>query len=1401
VNLPLVLEKDKVQLNNATLTTPQSRVIISGALDHLQSPHTSARLNANLALDEVRRAVGPVLPLHTGPNLPQFLSAEVVVDADKNRVQVTSARVGVGQSHIEASGTLKDVSNRAGNLQFNASLALGELGRLLRVSAHPSGAVSARGNARLGGGSDYEVNAKVDARGVSIQQGAQRLSAINLDADIHARPDLIEAKGMRLSAMGGRFAGSASLVKMEQLRLSGNLSHLDVQQVARALAPGRMPYDAIVSGPISAEGNINKPAGFVAKARLAIAPGRRGIPVSGRLNAEYNGRADTVTIANSYLTLPNTRVDLSGALGKQLNVRLVSKNLSDFQPLVAPSTLPIVLNRGGSATLTSTITGTLSAPQIAGHLAVANFHAEDRQFDLLAADLRASPSGAAVSNGSLVRGPLQAQFAGTVGLDHWKPEQREPLTATLNIQNADVRDVLALAGQPSVALTGTLSASAQISGTIGSPRGNVTADIVNGTIEQDRFDHLMARATLSNQLIDVPTLEFTAGNARINANASYQYAANDIKRGALRAHVASNQVSLAQFRTLTSRRPGLGGTVQLNADATASVEPVGGSTEVTLTSLNGNVSARGLQMEGKNLGDLTASTQTSGTNLNYQVNSDFAGSTIRVNGQSQLTGDHATTATASIANLPIQQVLAVAGRRDIPVSGTLNTDANLSGTIKDPRANANVTIVKGVVEQEPFDRLQASFDYSSQLVDLRSLVVNAGPNRIEANGALQHPPGDFENGEVRFHLASNSLQLAQIQNLQLRKPGLAGALQLAADGAATLRRGATPLISTLNANVNASGMKLNGKSAGDFTATAVTRGRDVEFNLNSDFARAAIKGSGTMQLTGDYPVSAQLTFANLKYSGLEPWLESEARPGFDALAEGRATVSGPVARPEDLKGELQLSRLEVSSTPVAGHRQTRRAVMVHNDGPVVVSLDRSVVTIRSFHLADTYTDLRLTGTASLRAPEKLDLRADGKIHLELVEAFDADVFATGIVALNASIQGTLAQPAINGRLQLQNAGFNMMDAPNGLSNANGTILFSGDRAVIENLTGQSGGGQVTLAGFVAYGGPQMQFRVQATASRVHIQAPPGMSTAVNASLLLMGSSKRSLVSGNVTILDVAFFSHTDIGSMLSRTAEPVTTPQAETGLLGGMQFDIRIDTAPDVQFRTALAQNIQADAHLRLRGNIDRPGMLGRVDVTSGEIIFFGTKYTIDQGTVAFYNPQKIEPVLNVDLNTSAKGIDVVVSVSGPMDRLKLTYRSDPPMQFTDIVALLATGKVPTTDPVLATRQPAAPDQNLTQMGASAVLSQAVANPVSGRLQRLFGVSKLKIDPQIIGAENTPQARMTLEQQITKKLTFTYIQDVASTNPQIVRVQWDFDPAWTAVAERQSNGALGLNFFYKRRFR
>jgi translocation and assembly module TamB len=255
-------------------------------------------------------------------------------------------------------------------------------------------------------------------------------------------------------------------------------------------------------------------------------------------------------------------------------------------------------------------------------------------------------------------------------------------------------------------------------------------------------------------------------------------------------------------------------------------------------------------------------------------------------------------------------------------------------------------------------------------------------------------------------------------------------------------------------------------------------------------------------------------------------------------------------------------------------------------------------------------------------------------------------------------------------------------------------------------------------------------------------------------------------------------------------------------MLGNMRLDVRINTSPSVQFQTSLSQNLQADAHLQLRGTAAQPGMLGRVAVTQGDIVFFGSKYTINQGTVNFYDPSRILPVLNVDLETNAQGIDVTLSLSGPADNLKLSYHSDPPLAFSDIVSLLASGKPPSSDPVLAATQPPAPQQNWEQMGASAVIGQAIANPVSGRLQRLFGVTKLKIDPQVIGGgTNTLAATLSLQQQITREVTFTYMQDVSSSNPQVIRIEWAIDPTWSAVALRQENGEFGIDLFYKKRFR
>jgi translocation and assembly module TamB len=467
---------------------------------------------------------------------------------------------------------------------------------------------------------------------------------------------------------------------------------------------------------------------------------------------------------------------------------------------------------------------------------------------------------------------------------------------------------------------------------------------------------------------------------------------------------------------------------------------------------------------------------------------------------------------------------------------------------------------------------------------------------------------------------------------------------------------------------------------------------------------------------------------------------------------------------------------------------------------VVADIANSVLTIRSARLTGRATDVTIGGRVLLRDERNpLDLRVNGRIDVSVVQDFNTDFVGSGELDVDAGIRGRPESPQITGRMQVKNAALNVVDFPNGISKANGSVLFSGDRATIENLSGETGGGTIELKGFVAFPTEDLVFQLQAVAKQVRVRYPEGVSTVANADLRLSGTSDRSTLGGTITILRTGFNPQSDFSSIVASSAEPIRTPAARTGLLGGVHFDVQIETAPDIQFQSSLTQDLQVDANLRLKGTASNPAVLGRINLTHGQVVFYGTRYTINQGSISFFNPLKIDPIFDIDLETKARGVDVTLTVSGPLNKLNLTPRSDPPLQFNEIVALLATGRTPTSDPTLLAQQATAP-QSWQQAGASALLGQAIANPVAGRLQRFFGVSNLRIDPTLPGVESNPQARLTVEQQVTPDITVTYVTNVTNSNPQVVRVEWSVNKRWSVVVLREENGVASLDFFYKKRF-
>jgi translocation and assembly module TamB len=326
----------------------------------------------------------------------------------------------------------------------------------------------------------------------------------------------------------------------------------------------------------------------------------------------------------------------------------------------------------------------------------------------------------------------------------------------------------------------------------------------------------------------------------------------------------------------------------------------------------------------------------------------------------------------------------------------------------------------------------------------------------------------------------------------------------------------------------------------------------------------------------------------------------------------------------------------------------------------------------------------------------------------------------------------------------------------------------------------------------------IRFGLRANASNVRARLQQGVSIVVDANVRLSGTSDSSVLSGTVSIDRVTYAPRTDLASVLTRAAPPVQSAAPPSPLLDNMKLDIQVRTSDATAVQASLAESLQADATLHIRGTAGSPGVLGRITITEGRLAFFGATYKVNSGNIAFYNPVRVEPILDLSLETTAKGVDVVLRVTGPVDNMKLSYTSDPPLQFQEIVGLLAAGRAPTSDPTLLANQPSQPPQTFQQMGESALVSKALADPVASQLQRVFGVSQFKIDPSFTNGSALPTAQLTLQQQIASNLTFTYVTPLNSSNTQTIRVEWALNPQWSAVAMRDENGVFSVNFLYKK---
>jgi translocation and assembly module TamB len=738
--------------------------------------------------------------------------------------------------------------------------------------------------------------------------------------------------------------------------------------------------------------------------------------------------------------------------------------------------------------------------------------------------------------------------------------------------------------------------------------------------------------------------------------------------------------------------------------------------------------------------------------------------------------DMGLNVTAHLANAQVSDLLEIAGQQNkVQLTGLANINAHATGTLRSLAGTGNLTLTNGVAYGEPYQTIAVDVTARGTQIDATRLLVQAHNMSIAGNGTY-----DIASKHLTAYLAGNKIQLSRLQLVHKASPDADALLSLNVDANGTVQE------PNLRVQIQLANISYQGKALGNVSLNASSTGSTVSYQLQSTLVGAQIAATGQTSLQPGFQTQARLTLANVDVAHALDLFAPGSMQASSNIA-GVITVSGPAASPQQLVATAELTTFTV----------TLQNLAITSQGPIRASLRDGVASLDQFRITGPESDLQASGSARVFGDTNPDgglinVKATGGVNLRLLHTLDSNLITSGTIALDLGVRGRIKDPSLTGTVKFNKANLAMYGIPNGLSDLDGSMVFNQNRLEVRDLTGTSGGGKLTLGGFIAY---QHGVFADLTASldtvRVRLY---GLSSTANATVRLQGGPQSLLLSGNVLITRFGIGPDVDFASFAG--AGGIPTPPDPSAFSNKVRLDVHITSSPQLDFQNSYAK-LAGTVNLNIRGTVAQPAILGTIRITDGSATFAGTKYELDRGTIYFSNPVRIDPIIDLDVSTRVENYDITIGIDGDINNLKPTYRSSPPLTEADIFNLLALGRTQEEAQNNTQQEQQAGEDPTT----SALLGGALNATVSSRVSKLFGAGSIKIDPAFVGTLGNSTARITVQEPLSKQLTLTFATNVNETAEQLIQLQYQINDSTSIVATRDESGVFSIVYKIRKRYR
>ena len=712
----------------------------------------------------------------------------------------------------------------------------------------------------------------------------------------------------------------------------------------------------------------------------------------------------------------------------------------------------------------------------------------------------------------------------------------------------------------------------------------------------------------------------------------------------------------------------------------------------------------------------------------------------------------ALSGEARISRWPVEDI-ATFLERDIDATGTLSGDARVRGRRSALAGDARVTLRGGRFYGVPYARAAITARWHGTAAEVTSGELTLGGGTTSFRGTLS------DDGVLDGSAQMTGGDAAVFLPRPVPDVAFAGRL----DGRLVLQ--GTLARPRVRASLSSPRLFLGYEGICALEASVVGAGDGtLSIDGTCHSGRVDLAVTGSARTLPPYDVALQL---NARDTSIDPFLRAvePALPSTIGLvASGQMQITGPLARPVELRAEASVSdlRLLLPDYPIRSR------------GPVRLGLEGGRLRLADFQLAGEGTDLAVTGSVDLLGDGPLSVSAKGQADLRALSVVTRRLRGTGAARLVVEVTGTRSSPRVQGTLDLDGAGLRVRGFPHGVEDLTGTVRFTEAVAELESVSGSFAGGQLSIDGQAAYSeGRLVSYDIRPRGRRLSLRYPEGLRSLLDAELRLFGDADEQWITGTIDVRQALYSRRYDIASELLAAGRTLGTV-APNLLDEGARLDLEIRAPGTVRIDNNLA-TLAARADLLLQGTSSAPVVTGRAEIESGQLYFQGRTYIIQRGTLDFVNPKKLDPLFDIEADTLIRSYRVTLRASGTLERVTPTLTSDPPLSSLQILALLA-GQDESAVANLTQSQAQANQAQLAAAGAATLAAGRLSESVGleREAERLFGLNRFSIDPSLLrGAGSTPTARVTVGKRLSPDLNVLYSQDLRGTEERILAVEYN----------------------------